>query len=154
MRTITFLRWPSLNLKISSCSWYSACDNLQQDTEPTLVQFKLCAWRENPRKTISIRFTLCSVCLAFAFVLLETWRWSLGHGWRLAFCQELPLSFNVLSLGIDPFLLSGTEEVHACNPHYQFTEQPNTSLPFSTSLWRLQFCEIANRCTWHRWPNL
>lgn len=24
----TFLRWPSLNLKISSCSWYSACDNL------------------------------------------------------------------------------------------------------------------------------
>lgn len=27
--TITFLRWPSLNLKISSCSWYSACDNLR-----------------------------------------------------------------------------------------------------------------------------
>ena len=26
---ITFLRWPNLNLKISSCSWYSACVNLQ-----------------------------------------------------------------------------------------------------------------------------
>lgn len=33
-RSCTFLRWPSLSLKISSCSWYSACDNLQKHRNP------------------------------------------------------------------------------------------------------------------------
>lgn len=62
----------------------------------------------------NIRFTLCSIRLAFAFVLLQAWRRSLGHGGRLAFGQQLPLSFNVLSLGINPFLLSEKQTTH-CN---------------------------------------
>lgn len=63
-------------------------------------------------RAIVVRFALCSICLAFAFVLLQAERWSLGHGGRLAFGQELPLPFNVLTLGINPFLLSGKQKEH------------------------------------------
>lgn len=81
-------------------------------------------------KATVVRFTLCSICLAFAFVLLQAERWGLGHGGRLTFGQELPLPFNVLSLGINPFLLSGNGrstymQFIEC---YKFPECPNARL--------------------------
>lgn len=95
MTTITFLRWPSLNLKISSCSWYSACDNLQQDTEPNLVQFKLCTCRENlwkkpcPYASLSVPFVL----------LLRLFCSKLGGGvWAMEGGLRLARSFLCLSM--------------------------------------------------------
>ena len=53
----------------------------------------------------AVRFALCPVGLALAFVGLQAQGWSLGHGGRLALGQELPLPLDVLSLRVDPLLL-------------------------------------------------
>lgn len=133
MRTITFLRWPSLNLKISSCSWYSACDSLQRDTEATLVQFKPCARRENLWEK---PFSYASLSVPFV-LLLRLFCSRLGGGvWAMDGGLRLARSFLCLSMSSRwELILScclGTE-VHACNPYYQFSKCPNTSLPFPTS---------------------
>lgn len=40
--SFTFLRYPNLSLKISSCSWYSACDNLLENRTNFSVTFIVC----------------------------------------------------------------------------------------------------------------
>lgn len=130
MRTITFLRWPSLNLKISSCSWYSAWDNLQQDTEATLVQVKLWAWRE---KSVSY----ASLSVPFV-LLLRLFCSRLGGGvWAMDGGLRLARSFLCLSMSSRWELILSccleTEAAHVCDPYYQFSKHPNTSLSFPTS---------------------
>lgn len=134
MRTITFLRWPSLNLKISSCSWYSACDNLQQDTEPTLVQLKLCAWMENRREE---PFSYASLSVPFV-LLLRLFCSRLGGGvCAMDGGLRLARSFRCLSMSSRWELILSccleTEEGHALNLYYQSPEHPNTRLAFPTS---------------------
>lgn len=64
---ITFLRWPSLSLKISSCSWYSACDNLR-DTRPTSVQLPL---RAKKKEKNSVKSLMCGKIKASSYASLS-----------------------------------------------------------------------------------
>lgn len=117
MRTITFLRWPSLNLKISSCSWYSACDNLQRDAEATSVQLKLWAWSEH---LWGKPFSYVSLSVPFV-LLLRLFCSRLGGGvWAMDGGLRLARSFLCLSMSSRWELIRSccleTEEAHTWNP--------------------------------------
>lgn len=69
---VTFLRWPSLSLKISSCSWYSACDNLsrQHDKPQRDLGVKTVdlgeETNEERRLTLHFLFRWSCFCVCFA----------------------------------------------------------------------------------------
>lgn len=85
----TFLRWPSLSLKISSCSWYSACDNLQRhktDISATSLRAKIVL----KRRIYCSRASYVSLSVPLALLLrlfcsrLGGGVWAIEGGLRLA----------------------------------------------------------------------
>ena len=52
--TLTFLRWPNLSLKISSCSWYSANVNLENNDKNfrKLFEIIVCLFKEKCQRML------------------------------------------------------------------------------------------------------
>lgn len=101
---ITFFRWPNLSLKISSCSWYSACDNLQDQKKKKKKQKRQLQiniqrddiWYKREKKLTKASYASLSAPLA---LLLRLFCSRLGGGvWAMEGGLRLASSFLCLSI--------------------------------------------------------